>query len=213
MSVFSALVAVAVSAAFGGLWSADAAAPSPYAGFPLWKDVQSRHFASLGEGNLNGTRWGAYVARVGASSAARSHPCVTVAKISSEGSYGNSSGCGSLMPQDGVRQGAPTTAEISGSMVGIKGRIRGETFVAMVVSPRIHQLWLRFTDGVRMLRAVKVANRAQIEKTGLRRWGYLAVALAKDVCLEEIRGLDGRGEVILDAETHECAEGLNSPAT
>jgi hypothetical protein len=178
---------------------------APYKDFPLDKDVPGRSHAILDEGMLpDHTRWGAYASRVGRRSGARWHPCVSVARITRAGEYGHAAACGPLSPS-GDRRDVPVNASISGAYnERPDGPVTGEWIGAMSFDRTIRKVQLAFSDGGSVVRPTKMLNAYQRSKVHLVKFSYIAVALQRDVCVEEIIGYDSRGVSVLEAGTELC---------
>jgi hypothetical protein len=175
-----------------------------FRGFPLWKDVPTRRFAVLKEGqNRRGTRWGVYAYRdrgVG-----RDRPCILLASITFNGIYGLSSGCGPLAPSTG-RKSLPVLVgkELSYSK-GIGEPFVSQSFYALTVAVEVRRVQLVLDDGSKILRVTKRLNPRQGKKARLARFGYVTISVLRDVCIEEVNGLNGAGSVVLEADFEECS--------
>lgn len=177
---------------------------SPYATFPLWKDVPGKKFAVLGDGQLKkGTRWAVYASRVGQSGAAHMRPCISVARITRDGIYGHAGRCAALAPN---QAGTPALyVAISGSgRERPDGPVIGETVMGLSFKPSVHKVMLRLADGREVLKPTKTFNGQQMKKTGLTRFSYLASGLQEDVCVQEVVGYESGGHQILASTTGLC---------
>jgi hypothetical protein len=59
-------------------------------------------------------------------------------------------------------------------------------------------------DSGSMVRTTKLVNAAQMRKTGLPAFRYVALGLQRDVCVETVIGYDQTGETIFEAPTRLC---------
>jgi hypothetical protein len=180
---------------------------NPYAAFPLWKDVPGGAFATLDEGELRGTRWGVYASRVGSQPASRFRPCITVAKITRLGLYGNVQGCGPLAPVgDRVNQLPVDPLYGASSRFTVGGEVRRETFFGISLDPEVVRVTIALDPGRSINRPARLVNARQVKKVHLTQFRFVAAALPRDTCIHRIVGYNRTGEVILDAETFECFE-------
>jgi len=177
---------------------------SGFAGFPLWKDVPVREFATLHEGrSQRGTRWGVYAFnRLGGGAAARKSPCILLASISSSGEYGYSSECGPLAPSSGP-QVAPVTVGSSSSRLGNAGGESGESFWAMTFAGEVRRVELEGT-APRSLFRTSLLSLNQSKKAHLQRFRYLAFSVQRNVCPSRILAKDAGGATVLDAAFSDC---------
>jgi hypothetical protein len=179
---------------------------SPYAGFPLYKDVSgSGAFATLDEGQLpNQTRWGVYASRVGAGRRGYEQPCLSLARITQFGEYTDAHACGPLAPTGD--QAVPTHAYIAGSYREKKdGPVVGETVLGMSFRPTVRSVVLEFVDGRQLQRRTRLFNSKQQKKTKLPPFRYVAVALQDDVCAGVVVGYSKDGSELFSAETGLCS--------
>lgn len=180
---------------------------NPFDKFPLWKDVPGRTFAVLGEGKLrNGTRWGAYVSRVGAGQTGFENPCVTVANITRGGEYGPAHACGLLLPNAAAPAGdLPVEAHFSTSyQLTVNGPVRGESFTGLLLAPSVQRVVLVTSTGQRIKRQMRRLSSRQRAKTKLPEMSYLALAQQRDICIEWVRGFDATGQMILNSNNEIC---------
>jgi hypothetical protein len=179
---------------------------SPYDDFPLAKDVQGKSYALLGEGKLpNRTRWGAYASRIGRGLKGRQQPCLSVARITLEGEYGNASQCGPLAPTEPGEP--PVLVSITGSYINRPGGPTiGEGVYAISVAPVVMHLRLVASSGRVLSLRTKLFNNTQRRKTGLSKFRYVSLGMQSDLCISGIEGYDSAGTKVLDEETFMCAE-------
>lgn len=177
---------------------------SSFDSFPLWKDAPGKSVAKLGEGRLkNGTRWGVYASRVGASRASRAEPCISVARITAGGRYGDAHGCGRLAPQRGLDP--PVYVTITGSGQNeVDGPVIGESVIGMTFKPKVSSVLLRFSDSTEMQQRTRLFNAKQMKKTSLARFRYIALGLQRDVCVQEIVGYGATGTELFSKQTNLC---------
>jgi hypothetical protein len=198
------LMAVCLGLAASYSLSANAYASSPYDEFPLAKDVPGKTFAVLGEGKLpNRTRWAAYASRVSAGERGRQQPCISVAKITRFGGYGNARGCGPLAPRQPGQP--PVYVSISGSYdTRPGGPVIGESVFALTVAPSVRRVELTYSTGGTLTRTTKLFNARQRAKTGLTKFRYVALGQQRDVCVAAVTGYSQNGTVLLEEETQLC---------
>jgi len=181
-------------------------ASSPYDDFPLAKDVPGKPYALLGEGKLrNRTRWAAYASRVGHRRRSRLQPCLSVARITREGEYGNATQCGPLAPTEPGEP--PVLVSISGSYIDRPGGpVIGEGVYAISVAPFIRHLRLVASSGRILSLRTKLFNNTQQRKTGLSKFRYVSLGIQSDLCFSAIEGYNSAGAKVLDDETFMCSE-------
>jgi hypothetical protein len=185
---------------------ANAGQRSPYAGFPLYKDVSGNGpFATLGEGQLsNRTRWGVWASRVGAGRLGYERPCLSLARITRYGLYADGHVCGRLVPTE---EGSPPPVYVSiGGAYRVKpdGPIVGETVLALSFNPAVRSAVLKYTDGGQLQRRTRLFNVKQQKKTKLPPFRYIALALQDDVCVETVVGYSKLGSELFSADTNLC---------
>lgn len=176
---------------------------SVYDGFPLWKDVPGHSFAVLGEGRLHGTRWAVFASRGYNDKQAAQKPCVTVAKISAQGVYGNSLGCGPLAPVNG-RRVPPVHPLQSEATRFASGRVVGESIMGLTFGVQVEKVHLDLRPGPDITRATRLISSGQASKARLQLFRYLALSVGREVCVSGIQGYDASGALVLDADTFEC---------
>ena len=184
---------------------AHASQRSPYAGFPLHKDVSGNGpFATLGEGQLrNGTRWGVWASRVGAGRPGYERPCLSLARITRWGLYGDKHACGKpASPEQGQ---APVYVSVGGAYrTKPKGRVTRETVLGLSFSPTVRSALLKYTNGDELRQPTRFFNVEQQKKTNLPPFRYIALALQDDVCVETVVGYSKGGSELFSAETGLC---------
>jgi hypothetical protein len=202
----SLLVCAAAALLFSGYGAqAGAAERSPYAGFPLYKDVSGGGpFATLDEGQLpDQTRWGAYASRVGGGTRGYEQPCLSLARITRFGEYTDVHGCGPLVPAED--QSPPNYAYIAGSYQAKKdGPFIGETVLGLTFKPMVRSAVLKLVGGRQLQRRTRFFNSRQQKKTSLPPFRYIAIALQDDVCAETVVGYSAAGSELFSAETGLC---------
>ncbi len=171
--------------------------------FPLWIDVPGQTYITLNEDRLSdGTRWGVYASRVGQGQRGQKNPCLSVARITRAGGYGDAHRCGEPTPEGnqppvyvsitGSYQNRPSGPEIGESVMGLSFRVD------------VQRVKLVFADSGSMTRPTKLVNAAQRRKTGLPAFRYVALGLQRDVCVETVIGYDQTGESTFEAPTRLC---------
>jgi hypothetical protein len=169
---------------------------SEFDGFPLWKDVPGRTFAKLGEAKLpDGTRWAAYVSRVGAGRRGRENPVLTVARITAIpgfGQYNKSTASGPLTP-DG--EGDPPVTAMFTESSSFAAHGGDETFLAMSFKPSIASILITPVKGEAIRKRTHLLNRFQRRKTHLPTLRYVALGLEREVCIANLVGYGTDGEV------------------
>ncbi|HEU4737512.1 MAG TPA: hypothetical protein VFS54_00360 [Solirubrobacterales bacterium] len=195
----------------GGQASADQR--SPYADFPLYKDVSGNGpIASLGEGQLpNGTRWGAWASRVGAGRRGYEQPCLSLARITRFGEYTDVHGCGQVVSVDDQEAAhyAPNYAYIGATyQTRPDGPFVGETVLGLTFHPSVRSVVLEYAGGGQLQRRTRLFNSKQQKKTKLPPFRYIALALQDDVCAETVVGYGKDGAELFSAETVLCSDGV-----
>ena len=178
---------------------------SPFAGFPLAKDVSGNGpFATLGEGQLpNGTRWGVWASRVGAGRLGYERPCLSLARITRSGLYRDGHACGRLAPR--AKGAKPVYVSIGGvDQTKPGGPIVGESVLGLSFSPSVWSAVLKYVDGGEIVRRTQFFNLKQQRKTNLPPFRYIALALQDDVCVETVVGYSKSGTELFSAGTGFC---------
>lgn len=179
---------------------------SAYDAFPLAKDVPGGSYATLGQGKLrNGTRWGVFASRVSKRPAGRRLPCISVARITRDGRYGNAYRCGPLVPS--AESSDPVYVGISGSGQSKPGGpVVGEVVFGMSFSEDVQKVTLDLTDGTTMTKGTRRFNTRQQMKTHLGGFRYLALGFRRDVCVLGVRAFDATGVQVFEGSTGVCSE-------
>jgi len=175
---------------------------NPFGSFPLWKDVPGKHLALLREGKFKGTRWAAYVSRVGHARKYRRQPCLTLSRISSVGEYGVASGCARLVPERGRSHTLPLYR-----LLGIAGGSDGSepaTFLALLVAPQVNEVSIEVEPGEPITHKAQLLGRSKQKKASVAPLRYVALTVPRDVCVKRISGTGPLGEVLFDAKSPEC---------
>jgi hypothetical protein len=180
---------------------------SPFAGFPLYKDVSGNGpYATLDEGQLSSrTRWGAYASRVGAGRRGYEQPCLSLARITRYGEYGDVHGCAPLVPT--ATYAIPNYLYIAGTyQTKPNGPFVGETVMALSFGTTVQSVVLKYTDGGQLRRRTRFFNPKQQRKTHLPPFRYIAMALQDDVCVETVVGFSRSGSEVFSAEPGLCPD-------
>jgi hypothetical protein len=187
----------------GPIGAASSNTGSPFARFPLWKDIEGP-FATLDEGHLpDGTRWAVFGSRAVGKSWGRREPCVTVARITRFGDYAHANGCGPLSPEGPNRP--PVYVSISGAYEKHPdGPVVGEAFMGLTFKRTVRRVTLLFSDGGRLTRPTRLLNPKQSRKTGLVRFSYLALGMQRDVCVSTVIGYDQFSTALFSLPTMTC---------
>lgn len=174
--------------------------PNPFKSFPLWKDAPGKTYAILGEGELpNRTRWGVYASKAAVGARGRKLPCITVAKITQSGRYGNASECGKPTPADDQH---PVFLTIGGSgPTHVGGPIVGQSVSGASLVPEVTSVEMSLSSGEKIIRHAKLFNSRQQAKTGLDRFRYVAFATMRDICVVSFTGFGASGEVLFELPT------------
>lgn len=196
---------------FLGSFRGQALASSPYAAFPLWKDVSGNGpFATLGEGQLpNGTRWGAWASRVGAGRRGYEKPCLSLARITESGVYAAVHGCAPLEPTKDQASAKywPNYVYIGATyQTRPDGPFVGETVLGLTFDPTVSSVVLKYAGGGQLQRRTRLFNSRQQKKTKLPPFRYIALALQQDVCAESVVGFGKNGAELFSAETVLCSD-------
>ena len=186
--------------------SADSGHGSEFAGFPLWKDVPARDFALLKEGqNRLGTRWAVYAYRdARRGRRAREEPCILLARITAQGMYHFSPGCGVPAPLPGSRS-MPVSVGMGDAHSNYPGGPWvGESFTGMTFAPEVARVRIEVEPGPAVALQTQYLSARQSKEAHVRRFRYVAFALPRDVCLGRLTGFDDSGAVVLEADFTEC---------
>lgn len=178
---------------------------SPFADFPLYKDVfGSGPFAKLGEGQLpNRSRWGAYASRVGKGRRGYEQPCLSLARITRFGEYSAVHGCSPLVPTD--EEAPPNYVYIAGStQFKEDGPVIGESVLGLSFQPKVRSVVLKYVGGGQLRRRTQLFNGKQQAKTKLTPFRYLALAVQADICAGTVVGYSKNGAELFTAETGLC---------
>lgn len=178
---------------------------SPYAEFPLDKDVVGGGpSVTLDEGQLpNKTNWGVYASRVGAGRRGYQQPCISLARITVAGEYGAVHGCGPLTPSSG--QDVPNYVYIAGSYQSKPGGpFIGESILGLSLSPKVYSAALIYAGGGQARRRTQLFNAKQQAKTKLAPFRYIAFAVQDDVCADTVVGYAKHGSQLFSAKTGLC---------
>lgn len=178
---------------------------SEFEDFPLWKDVPTATFAVIGKGRVRDTRWAAFVFRGSPKRQGAKRPCVQVARISASGLYGYATECGPLAPAQGSSVPPVYAATSSSHRDGPGEPVVGESFIGMALAPHVVGIQLGLSSGRYVTRRTSVLSTRQSRKANVRRFRYIAIGLARDVCINHITGMDARGGKVIDAATNECS--------
>jgi hypothetical protein len=184
---------------------ASASQRSPYAKFPLYKDVSGHGpFATLDEGQLpNKTRWGAYASRVGKGRLGYERPCLSLAHITRWGQYTDVHGCGIPAPTE--KRSMPVFLSIAATyQTKPDGPFIGEAILGLTFSTAVRSVVLEYEDGGQLQRQTRLFNSKQQKKTKLPPFRYIAVALQKDVCVSNVIGFSKNGTELFSFETLLC---------
>lgn len=195
---------VLFSAVLGG--SAHAGQQTPYAHFPLYKDVSGNGpFATLVEGQLpNGSRWGAWASRVGRGRQGFERPCLSLARITRGGEYRDAHVCGKLVPT-GESKSVPVYVSINRSyQTKPNGPFHGESVLGLSFRPGVRSAVLKYSKGGQVQRRTHLFNSKQQRKTKLPPFRYIALALQDDVCVKTVIGYSKEGAQLFTAETGLC---------
>lgn len=181
-----------------GAGAATATATSVFNSFPLWKDVPVKQFATLKEGRAKGGRWAVYGFRHARGARWRDKPCLHLARITSDGRYGDVGGCDMLAPRGGVGR-RPLLVSMSEAGSG-----RSLTYFAATFASEIVNVRLDFDDGTSMRRTPERIGKRRAQKARVEDFKLLAATVSRDVCIQRVVGLNSRGETVLDAASGEC---------
>lgn len=164
---------------------------------PLWKVLPTKHFATLGEGVVNGRRWAVFTfARDDPGAGQR--PCIeSVTLRYQHGLIAITTGapsCGSLAPPRSV----PVMTEYAFTNVG-------GLAIGMTVDPSVARIEFDFSTGPDVGVATKLLNPGQAKKAHVRQFRYVAVGLSRKACLEAFAGIGANGSTLFQASPRECA--------
>jgi hypothetical protein len=176
--------------------------------FPLWIEVPGARFATLDHGQLpNGTKWGSYVSRVGGGHTNTKYPCVTVARLSAIGGFLSASDCGALIGSSAGGSEVPLYASISETYQNVvNGPVRSETVMALLFGQSVARVVLTSAAGTRIGVHTRLLNRRQRGKSGVGPLRFVALALMREVCAEELQGYDFHGTELFSARPEVCPQ-------
>ena len=194
-----------------GICRDQALANSPYASFPLSKDVSGNGpFATLGEGQLpNGTRWGAWASRVGKGRRGYEQPCLSLARITRSGEYAAVHGCAPLGPSkdQSAAKYQPNYVYIGATyQTRPDGPVVGETVLGLTFASAVRSVVLKYAGGGQLQRRTRLFNSKQQRKTKLPPFRYIALALQEDVCAESVVGYGENGAELFSSDTVLCSD-------
>jgi hypothetical protein len=192
------------------LWACCASAesseqPSASGSFPLRREVPSRHFAVLDEAKFHGTQWGAYVYADGPGQKGSERPCLFLASINAAGVFGKVEKCGALAPAKGIGE-VPVYA-LNGRTEYLGEKTIKESVLAATFAPSVVKVRLQVEPGKAILRHTSILDKTRQNKGRVASLRYIALAVARDMCVGRITGYDRGGHVILRADTGECPLG------
>jgi hypothetical protein len=177
--------------------------------FPLWKAVPTESFAVLGKGTVRQSEWGAYVFRQQGGTAGEIKPCIVVASFyygwpaQDGGGFfqpGNPE-CGPLAPP--AKQAVMDTSGMTIQRTP-GGPTLGSTVMAMTVSLDVREVKLQLHPGPSLVLSTKLLSKAQAKKARVRPFRYVALSLARNVCVSGVTGLNAMGNQVLDSELRSC---------
>jgi len=162
---------------------------------PLWRALPTRQFATLGEGRVNGRRWGVYTFQK--KGQGRDRPCVEdVLERSTRRSTSLQTGspsCGLLAPERPI----PVISETVLSNVG-------GVIVGMTLSPEVRHVDLDVQGSGRQHLVTRSLSSSQARKAHVRQFRYVAVAFSKGECLLQTVGTSAMGETLFETPMGEC---------
>lgn len=172
--------------------------------FPLRRTVPSHHFAVLKEARFHGTQWGAYVYGDGRGREGRERPCLFLARITKGGVFGDVEKCGALAPAQGV--GEIPVYDLLGRTEYLETKVE-ESVLAATIAPSVVKVRLQVEPGKTIIRHTSILDKTRQNKGRVAPLRYIALAVARDICVGRITGYDRGGHVILRADTGECPLG------
>lgn len=173
------------------------AAPKWVKDYPLWRAVPTKAFAVLGEGIVSNVRWGIYVYRDGP----RSKPCIMEANLAFNGLYSSTQDCGGLVPPAPEPIYTLTTSEsewpngkrLESSIIGLAG-----------LSPEVTRVQVRIRPGPNLTVQSRLLSQRQAMKARVPQFRYVAKALNRKVCINQVIGLDQVGSEIFKTSPTDC---------
>lgn|GEM_PF-3446150 len=163
--------------------------------FPLWKDVPGRPFVVLGKGVRHGAQWAVFASNGSGTRRGHGRPCITVARFTADDRYGNATGCGPLVPFEGHHQRSPIHPLIGEN---------GASFFGLSFSPNVVRVEVELEPERLISQVPNLLSVAQGKKAHLKRFRYLAMSVDQPSCIEDIRGYNASGHLILNASTGDC---------
>jgi hypothetical protein len=191
----------------GGIASAGISVPRPadhdqassVQEFPLWMGVPTRNFAVLNEGVVRQRRWGAYVYKAPGSKV----PCIEIGALyfgGRGGAFQGGSACGPLAPpaSDPLFNQSGFTIQKT-----IGGPNVSDTVIAVAVAANVARITVDLRPGPAQTRRTQRLSSRQSQKAKVPRLRYMALAVARKVCVAGIRGYDAGGSMLFES-VHRC---------
>ncbi len=169
----------------------------------LWRDVPSTAFAILAEGKIHGTQWGVYVFRP-PNGGAPGMPCLMVASRSRPVGSVDTTACGKPAPVRSIHETPVFPARGESRRAGPGAAVIGEWFGAMSLSASVMKIQVDFGPGGTITRRTSYLSANQGRKARVERFRYVTFAMGRDVCVNEIRGYDNAGDIVLESSPREC---------
>jgi hypothetical protein len=163
--------------------------------YPLWSQLPTKSFATLGEGTLRSRRWGVYTFR--RASKGRAVACVEIVTLRDRAGMlligGDGPMCGDLK--------GPSSIPIFG-----KSDLNtvDATVLALVVRPDVSALVLHLGDSQVLKFRARQLNPIQARKAKIPQFRYLARALGQLPCIAKVEGLGAHGNVLFHTAERPC---------
>ena len=167
--------------------------------YPLWRVLPTRSYAILGEGTVRQTRWGIYAFRQPGKG--RNAPvCIEEVGLTFFGMFNTDIECGVPSPP---AEWPPFTLT-SASIKRPESPVVGETVMGMMLGLDVQRVTLHVNPGRSVKRSTRLLSDEQAAKAHVAPFRYLALGLARDLCLDGVDGFDAKGLRVLSTPRANC---------
>ena len=167
--------------------------------YPLWSVLPTRSFAILGEGSIRQTRWGVYVFRQ-AGKGSDAPACIEEVDLTFFGLFSTDIECGVPAPPNDW----PPFTLTSASTKRPDSPVVGETVMSMMLGLNVLRVTLNVNPGISVKRSTRLLSAKQAAKAHVEPFRYLALGLARDVCLDGVEGFDADDHRVLSTPLAGC---------
>ena len=160
---------------------------------------------SLGKGRIGGSRWAVFVSANHDGGRAGGVGCLSAVAYDKPGHPVQKHACGELggperpdaFPLYALAPGGAPTPSTGGD--AFQGSVLG-----VAVAPTVAKLALQLQSGRTVTVPTKYLPVGRARELHLKRFRYVALALAERVCLERVTGLDKKGGTVFSATSNDC---------